>query len=106
MSPTEWRKEALALMATADEAVVTDLMQGAIDLHIHSGPSTMARQLDHLEQVEQAAAAGMAGVLQGPPLFGRADDPDDAADRRRQTASRCTAACDEQLDRRVQPLCG
>lgn len=63
MSPTEWRKEALALMAKADEAVVTDLMQGAIDLHIHSGPSTMARQLDHLEQVEQAAAAGMAGVL-------------------------------------------
>jgi hypothetical protein len=63
MSPTEWRKEALSIMAKADEAVVTDLMRGAIDLHIHSGPSTMARKLDHLEQVEEAAAAGMAGVL-------------------------------------------
>ena len=50
-------------MARADETHVGDLMQGAIDLHVHSGPSTMARQLDHMEQVEQAAAAGMAGVL-------------------------------------------
>ena len=63
MASTEWRNEALALMATADEAVVAGLMQGAIDLHVHSGPSTMARKLDHLEQVEEAAAAGMAGVL-------------------------------------------
>lgn len=63
MSPTEWRKEALALMATADETVVTDLMRGAIDLHIHSGPSTMSRKLDHLEQVEEAAEAEMSGVL-------------------------------------------
>lgn len=63
MSPTEWRKEALELMSKADEAVVADLMKGAIDLHVHSGPSTMARLLDHLEQVDQAAEAGMAGVL-------------------------------------------
>ena len=38
-------------------------MKGAVDLHVHSGPSTMPRQLDHLEQVEQAAQAGMRGVL-------------------------------------------
>ena len=63
MSSEEWRKQALEIMAKADEAVVTDLMRGAIDLHVHSGPSTMARKLDHLEQVEEAAAAGMAGVL-------------------------------------------
>lgn len=63
MSPTEWRRQALAIMATADEAQVADLMQGAIDLHVHSGPSTMARKLDHIEQVQEAAAAGMAGVL-------------------------------------------
>jgi hypothetical protein len=63
MSPTEWRKEALAIMAEADEDVVANLMKGAIDLHVHSGPSTMARKLDHIEQVEEAAAAGMAGVL-------------------------------------------
>lgn len=63
MSSAEWRKQALEIMGKADEADVIDLMQGAIDLHVHSGPSTMARQLDHLEQVEQAAEAGMAGVL-------------------------------------------
>lgn len=63
MSSTEWRRQARELMATADEAVVDSLMQGAVDLHVHSGPSTMARLLDHLEQVEQAAHAGMAGVL-------------------------------------------
>ncbi len=63
MAEQNWRAEALSIMARADEADVTALMQGAIDLHVHSGPSTMPRQLDHLEQVEQAAAAGMKGVL-------------------------------------------
>ncbi|WP_225028216.1 DUF6282 family protein [Xinfangfangia pollutisoli] len=63
MSSTEWRKEAVAIMETADESIVADLMKGAIDLHVHSGPSTMARKLDHLQQVEEAAAAGMSGVL-------------------------------------------
>lgn len=63
MARQNWRAEALEIMAKADEAVVTDLMKGAIDLHVHSGPSTMARQLDHLEQVDQAAAAGMRAVL-------------------------------------------
>ncbi len=60
---TNWRAEALAVMAKADEAAVTELMQGAIDLHVHSGPSTMPRKIDHLEEVEEAAAAGMRGVL-------------------------------------------
>ena len=63
MAKSEWRQQALEIMAVADEAVVTDLMQGAIDLHVHSGPSTMDRKLDHLQEVEEAAAAGMAGVL-------------------------------------------
>lgn len=63
MDSTQWRKDALSLMAKADESVVISLMKGAIDLHVHSGPSTMARQLDHMEQVEQAAEAGMSGVL-------------------------------------------
>lgn len=63
MAEKQWREEARALIATIDGARVDALMAGAIDLHVHSGPSTMPRQLDHLEQVEQAAAAGMAGVL-------------------------------------------
>jgi len=39
------------------------LMQGAVDLHVHSGPSIMARQVDHFQATEQAAAAGLRGIL-------------------------------------------
>jgi hypothetical protein len=59
----ENRAEARRIIATIDPATVDRLMQGSIDLHVHSGPSTMARQLDHFEAVEQAAAAGMRGIL-------------------------------------------
>ncbi len=59
----ENRAEARRIIATIDSAIVDRLMQGAIDLHVHSGPSTMARQLDHFQAVEQAAAAGMRGIL-------------------------------------------
>lgn len=59
----ENRAEARRIIAGIDPAVIDRLMQGAIDLHVHSGPSTMARQLDHFEAVEQAAAAGMRGIL-------------------------------------------
>ena len=59
----ENRAEARRIIAGIDPATVDRLLQGAIDLHVHSGPSTMARQLDHFEAVEQAAAAGMRGIL-------------------------------------------
>lgn len=59
----ENRAEARRIIAGIEPAVIDRLMQGAIDLHVHSGPSTMARQLDHFEAVEQAAAAGMRGIL-------------------------------------------
>src|SRR5690606_20103345 len=36
---------------------------GALDLHVHSGPSTMPRQVDHFQATEEAAAAGMRGIL-------------------------------------------
>ncbi len=39
------------------------LMQGAIDLHVHSGPSLMPRAVDHIEVARQAAEAGMAAIL-------------------------------------------
>lgn len=63
MAKKQWRNEARALIDTIEGARVDALMQGAVDLHVHSGPSTMPRQLDHLQQVEAAAASGMRGVL-------------------------------------------
>lgn len=45
------------------EATITRLMQGAVDLHVHSGPSMMPRAVDHIEVVKQAAEAGMAAIL-------------------------------------------
>jgi hypothetical protein len=47
----------------ADPALVQSLMQGAIDLHCHSGPSVMARAVNHEQALEQAAEAGMRAVL-------------------------------------------
>ena len=49
--------------AGTKEASVDALMRGAVDLHCHSGPSVMARLVDHIDAVEQAAAAGMRAVL-------------------------------------------
>lgn len=40
-----------------------DLLEGAYDLHIHGFPSHVARELDDFEIMEQAACAGMAGVV-------------------------------------------
>src|SRR5690606_26442622 len=62
-SKDENRSEARRIIATIEPASVDRVMQGAGDLHVHSGPSTMPRQLDHFEAVEQAAAAGMRGIL-------------------------------------------
>lgn len=59
----ENRAEARRLIGTIDPAVTGRLLKGAVDMHVHSGPSTMARQLDHFQAVEQAAAAGMRGIL-------------------------------------------
>jgi len=38
-------------------------MRGAVDLHVHSGPSLHPRKLDHIEALREADAAGMAAVL-------------------------------------------
>ncbi|TBC86604.1 hypothetical protein ELH26_35590 [Rhizobium leguminosarum] len=51
---------------TADatsNAQIGRLMKGAVDLHVHSGPSLMPRAVDHIEVVRQAADAGMAAIL-------------------------------------------
>jgi hypothetical protein len=39
------------------------LLQGAIDPHVHSGPSIAARALDHVELLRQVSAAGFAAVV-------------------------------------------
>ncbi len=57
------REEARRMIASVDEALAASLLRGALDLHVHSGPSTMPRQLDHLQAAEEAAAAGMRGLL-------------------------------------------
>lgn len=63
MASANHREAVRDLISTIDDAVVDGLMQGAVDLHVHSGPSTMARQVDHFQAVEQAAAAGMRGIM-------------------------------------------
>lgn len=54
---------ALAQTSREDNEIVTALLKGAVDLHCHSGPSIMARKLDHIEQIEDAEAAGLHAVL-------------------------------------------
>jgi hypothetical protein len=62
--PDTPEKESMTMSARPEDAsLIEDLMQGAIDLHCHSGPSVMARALNHEEALEQAAAAGMRAVL-------------------------------------------
>ncbi len=45
------------------DEIVGALLKGAVDLHCHSGPSIMERKLDHIEQIEDAEAAGLHAVL-------------------------------------------
>ncbi|MBN9476910.1 MAG: hypothetical protein ABS43_14295 [Bordetella sp. SCN 67-23] len=54
---------AVAASATELDPRVENLVQGAIDLHCHSGPSVMARYLDHLEAMREASEAGLKAVL-------------------------------------------
>lgn len=42
---------------------VASLLKGAVDLHCHSGPSTMPRLVDHIQAIEQASEAGMRAVV-------------------------------------------
>ncbi len=45
------------------KTLIPSLLQGAWDLHIHTIPSQFPRALDDVETVQQASAAGMAGVV-------------------------------------------
>ena len=39
------------------------ILEGAIDLHCHSGPSVMPRNINHIEQMHDAASNGLRAVL-------------------------------------------
>ncbi|MFA6265813.1 MAG: DUF6282 family protein [Pseudolabrys sp.] len=45
------------------EQRIDALLKGAIDPHVHSGPSIAPRSLDHVELLQQASAAGYAAVV-------------------------------------------
>jgi len=45
------------------ELRIDKLLHGAIDPHVHSGPSIAPRALDHVELLRQASAAGFAAVV-------------------------------------------
>lgn len=49
--------------AKSIEQRVDDLLVGAIDPHVHSGPSIAPRSLDHLELAREASKAGFAAVV-------------------------------------------
>ncbi len=42
---------------------ITGLLKGAIDPHVHSGPSIAPRAIDHLELLKEASAAGLAAIV-------------------------------------------
>jgi hypothetical protein len=42
---------------------IDQLLQGAIDLHIHSGPGLIDRSLNHAEACREAMAAGMKAIV-------------------------------------------
>jgi len=42
---------------------IDGILKGAIDVHTHSGPSPMPRQIDHVEAARQAAEAGFRAIL-------------------------------------------
>jgi hypothetical protein len=51
---------------TSDPALeerISRLLVGAVDLHCHSGPSVMPRDLNHIEAMQEAAAAGFRAML-------------------------------------------
>ena len=45
------------------EARISRLLVGAVDMHCHSGPSVMARDLNHIEAMQEAAAAGFRAMM-------------------------------------------
>lgn len=53
----------MSTQATAIEKRIDALLVGAIDPHVHSGPSIAARAVDHLELLRDVSAAGFAAIV-------------------------------------------
>lgn len=49
--------------ATGIAARIENLLKGAIDPHVHSGPSIAPRAIDHLDLLKEASAAGLAAIV-------------------------------------------
>ena len=50
-------------MTDKNKARIDAILKGAIDPHVHSGPSIAARAVDHLELVRELSSAGFAAVV-------------------------------------------
>lgn len=55
LPPGPWRQN--------DPGLSRRLLQGAVDLHCHSGPSVMPRYFDHYEAMQEASEAGVRALL-------------------------------------------
>ena len=55
LPPGAWRK--------SDPDLPRRLINGAVDLHCHSGPSVMPRYFDHYEAMQEASSAGLRAIL-------------------------------------------
>lgn len=42
---------------------ISELLKGAIDLHVHSGPGLIPRSVDHVEATRQCIESGMRGLI-------------------------------------------
>lgn len=42
---------------------IDNLLKGALDLHVHSGPGLIPRSLDHVQAARDAMAAGLRGIV-------------------------------------------
>lgn len=53
-----------ATSTTSDrDAITSRLLKGSVDLHCHSGPSIMPRDIDHIQALEEASEVGMKAIL-------------------------------------------
>lgn len=42
---------------------IDSLLEGSVDMHIHSGPGLISRSLDHVEAAQEAMAAGQKAIV-------------------------------------------
>ncbi len=55
--------DAINTVEASREARIDQILKGAVDPHVHSGPSIAARALDHIELAQQLSTAGFAAAV-------------------------------------------